>query len=259
MTRRDALRLAMLGLFLTAMLALAVVAITPSTLPPTVAVPTLMQLPQVPAVAALPSASAVPQSTTPEALPVAALESAAPPANTATLTVAPSEIPAEMPNATLTPTIVPLIVIPTVPVVEVNPSVVSQPVPDQVVIAFAPASSSAERVAYIASIGGVVTGEISALDTVVVSVSAQVAAEPLPASAVVARAELDYTVHALAAAPPSDPLYPQQWALTAIGAVDAWAALPSGQAPAAVAVIDSGVCADLPDLAGRILPGWDFI
>src|SRR3981081_3634236 len=54
-----------------------------------------------------------------------------------------------------------------------------------------------------------------------------------------------------------DPLRPQQWGLGLV------AAGPRHQvatgAGAVVAVIDTGVQADHPDLAGRLLPGYDFV
>jgi serine protease len=56
---------------------------------------------------------------------------------------------------------------------------------------------------------------------------------------------------------PNDPLYAQQWALSHIRASDAWA-LGTGSAAMTVAVVDTGMLAH-PDLAGRMLPGYDFI
>ncbi len=60
---------------------------------------------------------------------------------------------------------------------------------------------------------------------------------------------------------PNDPLYAQQWALTdAVGGVNAPSAwdLQIGSASVNVAVIDTGITVH-PDLAGRILPGYNFI
>ena len=59
--------------------------------------------------------------------------------------------------------------------------------------------------------------------------------------------------------PYNDPLYFEQWALPVIGAPEAWDALPTDAPQVTVAVIDSGICTEHPDLAGRILPGWDFL
>src|SRR6266581_3528171 len=60
---------------------------------------------------------------------------------------------------------------------------------------------------------------------------------------------------------PNDPLFGQQWALSAaaggINAPTAWD-LQIGSPGVTVAVIDTGITAH-PDLAGRVLPGYDFI
>jgi subtilisin family serine protease len=56
--------------------------------------------------------------------------------------------------------------------------------------------------------------------------------------------------------PVPDPGRPEQWGLDAIGADAAWAVTRG--AGVVVAVIDTGV-APAPDLAGRLLPGWNAI
>ena len=60
------------------------------------------------------------------------------------------------------------------------------------------------------------------------------------------------------AAAPSDPLYSSQWALDAIGAPMAWSRT-TGSATVKVAVLDTGVRLDHPDLTANLVPGWDFI
>jgi len=60
---------------------------------------------------------------------------------------------------------------------------------------------------------------------------------------------------------PNDPLFPIQWSLTdpvaGVNAPAAWD-VQQGSPGLAIAVIDTGIV-DHPDLAGRVLPGYDFV
>ncbi|MCA0456385.1 MAG: S8 family serine peptidase [Chloroflexi bacterium] len=133
------------------------------------------------------------------------------------------------------------------------------PVPNQIVLQFEPHTKPADIDAYIASIGGTVTQQINTLNTVVVSIPAAQAALPLPEASQIISSEPDYVVSAQVSLPPSDPFFAQQWALPVVKAADAWNILSADAPQVKVAVIDSGLCADHPDLQGRILAGWDFV
>src|SRR5688500_16270785 len=75
------------------------------------------------------------------------------------------------------------------------------------------------------------------------------------------RAALLLFTAALLAAPAgaaaNDPLRPQQWGLDLVES-DAAHATSTG-AGAIVAIVDSGVHAGHPDLAGRLTGGWDVV
>jgi subtilisin family serine protease/Leucine-rich repeat (LRR) protein len=161
-------------------------------------------------------------------------------------------------TATPTPSLTP-VVFQSQPVITHAPQ---ESVPGQVVIRFAPGTTPQERAAYIKSIGGKAKRNIDALNAVVVNVPQEMVSQPLPDSPVIEASEPDYFVTALddpLAGPYNDPLYPDQWALPAIGAPDAWEKLPPDAPTITVAVIDSGICADHLDLSGRIGSGWDFL
>jgi thermitase len=68
--------------------------------------------------------------------------------------------------------------------------------------------------------------------------------------------ERDY--YARTAATPNDPSYVLQWYLPKIQATQAWA-VTTGSPSVTVAVIDSGVDTTHPDLASKLVPGWNYI
>jgi hypothetical protein len=68
--------------------------------------------------------------------------------------------------------------------------------------------------------------------------------------------ERDY--YARTAAVPNDPSYPSQWYLPVIQLPQAWD-VTTGSSSVVAAVIDSGVDSSHPDLASKLVPGWNFL
>ncbi len=69
-------------------------------------------------------------------------------------------------------------------------------------------------------------------------------------------AEPNYVVRAFAT--PNDPYLAQQWAYTTIRARSAWD-IVTGTTSITIAVVDTGIDPTHPDLAGKIVPGYDYV
>jgi thermitase len=139
-----------------------------------------------------------------------------------------------------------------------NVNIPNRPVRDQVLIQFTPDSSQQQRNDYVRSINGRSRRNIDRLNTYVVTIPPGTDTTALPESPIVTLIEPDYVAGA-SQSPPSDPRYGEQWGLPMIGLTDPWGQLPAGSPFVIVAVIDSGICANHPDLQGRILSGFDFV
>ncbi|MBZ5580604.1 MAG: S8 family serine peptidase [Acidobacteriia bacterium] len=68
--------------------------------------------------------------------------------------------------------------------------------------------------------------------------------------------ERDYYAHT--ANVPNDPWYSQQWYVPSLRLPQAWD-ITTGAASVVVAIVDSGVDATHPDLASKLVPGWNFL
>lgn len=137
------------------------------------------------------------------------------------------------------------------------PPPLRDPIPNQIIIQFNPDSTAAERAAYIREIGGQVQQEIIPLAAVVVTLPDDTPTDNLPPAPIIRNSHPDYRVTALS--DPNDPLFGEQWGLNAIGAPTIWSQLPSDAPTLTIAVIDSGVCVNHPDLEGVLLQGWDYV
>ncbi|HUR16028.1 MAG TPA: S8 family serine peptidase [Candidatus Limnocylindrales bacterium] len=80
-------------------------------------------------------------------------------------------------------------------------------------------------------------------------------------AALTGRADVEYAMPDFAyelAVEPDDPSYPGQWAPAVMGAPSAWAR-STGSNAVTVAVLDTGIDLDHPDLAANLVPGWNFV
>ena len=93
---------------------------------------------------------------------------------------------------------------------------------------------------------------------VVLDVPDNITAQIVPPSPIVLNTEPDYYVTAQVA-PPNDPFYSSQWALPVMNVPSAWPLLPNDTPTITVAVLDSGICANNSELAGRIIAGYDYV
>ena len=138
-------------------------------------------------------------------------------------------------------------------------------VPGEVVVKWrdadlGPAVVRARGLAVVAELGVPGKGMPSLLSTDGRSVD-EVVAE-LRADPAVAYAEPNYVVRlvedgSVAAVPVNDPKTAGQYSLDRMMVRDAWSLSKGGTG--VVAVLDTGVQANHPDLAGRVLPGYDFV
>jgi serine protease len=132
-------------------------------------------------------------------------------------------------------------------------------VPDQVLVKFRPAAQAQSVEALHQAAGGRVVRVIRQLGVHVVKlipgVSAASALAVYRASPLVEYAEQD--AYAYTQATPNDTYYGRQWHYPKIGLPAAWDVTTGG--PVIVAVVDSGIRFDHPDLAGVTVPGYDFL
>ncbi len=150
------------------------------------------------------------------------------------------------------------------------------PIQGRLTINFKPEMPEEEKKTYLESIGAKVVGEIKELNSVTIEVDEN-KVEEVKSSDKIAKSEPDYYVSILEDPTPSpssypststppttqftvnDPRFSEQWGLEVIGAKDGWIATKGNTEEIKVAVIDSGVCSNHPDLQGKILPGYDFV
>ncbi|MGH9157481.1 MAG: S8 family serine peptidase [Acidimicrobiales bacterium] len=144
-----------------------------------------------------------------------------------------------------------------------SPVVAAAPVVDppvRLLVGWQPTTTAAEAAAVIATTGGRSVERLAALATDVVVVAAsrgEAALARLRTSPAVAYAEADQQVKAADTQPP-DPLWPDQWGPVVTRTTRAWDTTV-GDPAVIIAVLDSGVDATHPDLAGALVAGTDLV
>jgi serine protease len=133
-------------------------------------------------------------------------------------------------------------------------------VPDELLVRFRPGVAESDVRAAHAQVGGRVLRTIPRIGVQVVKLPPGV--DPEAALAAYRSSpwvqSVERNAYVYAAATPNDPLFStHQWHYPAIGLPSAWDVTKGS--PVIVAVVDTGVRFDHPDLVGLSVPGWDFV
>src|SRR2546428_2518698 len=185
---------------------------------------------------------------------------AAPTAAASLPTVAPSSIT----DASPAPTASPVLAAPVTPPPSV--SATQSPIPSSangrelILVKFKAGKASAEIDAAIASLGGESVRDLPQIRTRVIAVPASERASTHAGKYAkhVSVEQAAPAVRLAAAGVPNDPRYAQQWALPKIAWDTAYTNVPV-VGTASIAVLDTGIDASHPDLAGRVLLGTSFV
>ncbi|HJX39378.1 MAG TPA: S8 family serine peptidase, partial [Anaerolineae bacterium] len=131
--------------------------------------------------------------------------------------------------------------------------------PGQVLVKFRPQTSHEDQAQLLAASDLPVLGQLLGSQVQLVGASPgqeQATVALLNQDPRVEFAELDYVVHATII--PNDNYFYRQWGLSKIQAPTAWDRTTGGP-EVIIAVVDTGVDLNHPDLDDKIVPGWDFV
>ncbi len=133
-------------------------------------------------------------------------------------------------------------------------------VPDEVLVKFSRDLYKSDSDALIDGLDARIEGEISSLNVQLLRAGdgdAKKLLDALNNSGLVEYAELNYVAHAFDITP-NDTYWSLQYGPQRIRAPQAWD-LSTGSNSVIIAVLDTGVDLDHPDLAAKIVPGYDFV
>jgi subtilisin family serine protease len=134
-----------------------------------------------------------------------------------------------------------------------------QYVPNVLVVRFRSGVSAAAQARLLHRIGARPRTHIQPLHIDVVSVASVARAQAkLDASPLVMHATRDEVLHVFASAPPNDSFFSYEWGFRQAGFTTIWHRASSSR-PVIVAVLDTGVDATQPDLAGVVRPQIDLV
>jgi len=129
----------------------------------------------------------------------------------------------------------------------------------RLLVGFKPGVGEAQQEATLSQLGFSVQRRIDAIALSVLSVPAGQElelAKQISKLPNVRYAEPDYIVRAFGA--PNDPYFGQQWNMTIINGPAAWD-VSTGVSTTVIAIVDTGIDLTHPDLAAKIVPGYDFV
>jgi thermitase len=131
-------------------------------------------------------------------------------------------------------------------------------VPGRLLVKFRHGSQNAAIRSAVQSVHGRISETLPGIGVMVLELPER-ANERAQASALAQRAEIEFAevdwIFPVQSTP-NDPQYPNQWHLTRIQAANAWG-VTTGHEDVVIAILDTGVDANHPDLAGRLVPGWN--
>jgi len=139
-----------------------------------------------------------------------------------------------------------------------NPAAISDFSPEQILVKFKPDVSLPEAAEIHRQLGGQVKDSIAGIGVRVVTVpkgQAMEKAQAYSSNARVAYAEPDFVAEAIGS--PDDPGLGNQWGMVKIQAPRAWE-VTTGSTSINIAIVDTGVDLDHPDLAGKIVSNINF-